>query len=299
MWVSDGWKDYELLDASGGERLERWGEFFLVRPDPSVLWDTPRSAAWKHVNARYHRSKQGGGSWEIFELPEQWSISYELSPSDILNFFIRPFSFKHTGVFPEQAANWSWTYGLLKHYISENKAAEPPKVLNLFAYTGGATIAAASAGAAVTHVDAARGMVTVAHENADASGLSDAKIRWIVDDCMKFVEREGRRGNRYQGIIMDPPSYGRGPKGEIWKLEEGIHELIKKTAELLAEDAVFYLINSYTTGIAPGVLTYMVGNTLGRRGGRVESEELGLRVGSTGRCLPCGVSSRWSEFDHE
>ena len=213
MWLADNWKDYEVIDCSKGEKLERWGDYILVRPDPQVIWDTPRKEkGWHKMNAHYHRSKKGGGEWEFFDLPQQWSIHYRS-----LTFQLKPFSFKHTGLFPEQAANWDWFSELIK------KAGRPVKVLNLFAYTGGATIAAAAAGASVTHVDASKGMVTWAKENAASSGLADAPIRWIVDDCVKFVEREIRRGNHYDAIIMDPPSYGRGPKGEIWKIEESIH----------------------------------------------------------------------------
>ncbi len=290
MWMSDGWKDYELIDANAGERLERFGDELLARPDPVVIWDGEREGPWDRINARYHRSNKGGGSWEIFDLPESWTISYDLADGKKIVFNIRPFSFKHTGVFPEQAANWEWTGERLARY----KGAEPPKVLNLFAYTGGATIAAAAAGAVVTHVDAARGMVTVAHENANASGLADAPIRWIVDDCVKFVERERRRGNKYQGIIMDPPSYGRGPKGEIWKLEENLCGLLMAAADLLADDAVFFLINSYTGGLLPGALKYMVHMALRERGGHLAAEELGLPVKSTGMAMPCGISARWS-----
>ena len=213
MWIADGWKDYKVIDCSKGEKLERWGDYTLVRPDPQVIWDTPRKhRGWKRMNAHYHRSPRGGGEWEFFDLPQQWSIRYKE-----LAFHLKPFSFKHTGLFPEQAANWDWFGERIR------TAGRPIRVLNLFAYTGGATLAAAKAGAAVTHVDASKGMVSWAKENARSSGLSDAPIRWIVDDCVKFVEREIRRGNHYDGIIMDPPSYGRGPKGEIWKIEDSIH----------------------------------------------------------------------------
>ena len=217
MWLADEWKDYEIIDCSGGEKLERWGKYLLVRPDPQVIWDTPRtSPGWKRKNGHYHRSSKGGGQWEFFDLPDQWSIGYKG-----LTFHLKPFSFKHTGLFPEQAANWDWFGPKIA------AAGRPIKVLNLFAYTGGATLAAAKAGAAVTHVDASKGMVTWAKENAQASGLGDAPIRWIVDDCVKFAEREIRRGNHYDAVIMDPPSYGRGPKGEIWKIETAIHPLIQ------------------------------------------------------------------------
>ena len=222
MWIADQWNDYEVLDTSRGEKLERWGDYLLVRPDPQVIWDTPRKQyGWKHPNGHYHRSKQGGGEWEFFDLPKQWSIHYKE-----LTFQLKPFSFKHTGLFPEQATNWDWFSEKIKN------AGRPVKVLNLFAYTGGATLAAAKAGACVTHVDASKGMVGWAKENAASSGLSDAPIRWLVDDCVKFVEREIRRGNHYDAIIMDPPSYGRGPKGEIWKIEDAIHPLVKLCVQL-------------------------------------------------------------------
>ncbi|MBO6163791.1 MAG: class I SAM-dependent methyltransferase [Lachnospiraceae bacterium] len=285
MWIASDWKDYEILDTSKGEKLERWGDYLLVRPDPQVIWDTPRKArGWHRPNAHYHRSKKGGGEWEFFDLPEQWSISYRE-----LTFQLKPFSFKHTGLFPEQAVNWDWFSGLIRG------AGRPVKVLNLFAYTGGATLAAAAAGAAVTHVDASKGMVTWARENAKSSGLSEAPIRWIVDDCMKFVEREGRRGNTYDAIIMDPPSYGRGPKGEIWKIEDAIHPLVAACAGILSPDPLFFLINSYTTGLAPSVLSYLLGiEVKNRRGGEVAADEVGLPVTGTGLVLPCGASGRWT-----
>ena len=278
MWIADGWNDYEVIDCSQGEKLERWGDYLLVRPDPQVIWDTPKKhRGWKKMNGHYHRSSKGGGEWEFFDLPEQWTIDYKG-----LTFNLKPFSFKHTGLFPEQAANWDWFGNKIR------KAGRPVKVLNLFAYTGGATLAAAKAGAAVTHVDASKGMVNWAKENARSSGLGDAPIRWIVDDCVKFAEREIRRGNHYDGIIMDPPSYGRGPKGEIWKIEEAIHPFVKLCAPL------FYLINSYTTGLAPSVLTYMLSTELlPKYKGSVRSDELGLPVTESGLVLPCGASGRW------
>ena len=221
MWTANNWKDYEVIDTSQGEKLERWGDYLLVRPDPQVIWNTPkRHRGWKHPNGHYHRSSRGGGEWEFFDLPQQWSISYDSPACHGLTFNLKPFSFKHTGLFPEQAVNWDWFSEKIRN------AGRPVKVLNLFAYTGGATLAAAAAGANVTHVDASKGMVGWAKENAVSSGLEKAPIRWLVDDCMKFVEREIRRGNHYDGIIMDPPSYGRGPKGEIWKIEESIHPFI-------------------------------------------------------------------------
>ena len=284
MWTADHWKEYEVIDCSGGEKLERWGRYILLRPDPQVIWNTRKEdRRWRRLNAHYHRSKKGGGEWEFFDLPEQWDLHYRE-----LTFHLKPFSFKHTGLFPEQAVNWDW--------FSEkiHRADRPVRVLNLFAYTGGATLAAAAAGASVTHVDASRGMVTWAKENAAASGLSDAPIRWLVDDCVKFVEREIRRGNHYDAIIMDPPSYGRGPKGEIWKIEESIHPFIRLCTQILSDDPLFFLVNSYTTGLAPAVLTYMISLELERFHGTVESQEIGLPVKETGLILPCGASGRWS-----
>ena len=284
MWIADGWKDYEVIDCSQGEKLERWGKYLLIRPDPQVIWNTERTAAgWKRPNGHYHRSSRGGGEWEFFSLPEQWSIHYKE-----LTFQLKPFSFKHTGLFPEQAANWDWFGEKIR------RAGRPIKVLNLFAYTGGATLAAAKAGAAVTHVDASKGMVGWAKENAHASSLSEAPIRWIVDDCVKFVEREIRRGNHYDAIIMDPPSYGRGPKGEIWKIEDSVFPLVELCAKLLSDRPLFFLINSYTTGLAPAVLTYMLGIAVKTRfGGSVRSEEIGLPVTASGLVLPCGAAGRW------
>lgn len=286
MWVADGWKNYEVIDTSKGEKLERWGKYLLVRPDPQVIWDTPRKhTGWKSMNAHYHRSSKGGGEWEFFNLPDEWSISYKE-----LTFNLKPFSFKHTGLFPEQAVNWDWFSDKIRN------AKRPVKVLNLFAYTGGATLAAAKAGASVTHVDAAKGMVTWARENANSSGLSEAPIRYIVDDCVKFVEREIRRGNKYDAVIMDPPSYGRGPKGEIWKIEDSIYPFIKLCTKILTEDPVFFLINSYTTGLQPGVLSYMLSQELRGYGGIVSADEIGLPVSETGLILPCGASGRWTSI---
>lgn len=284
MWIADQWKDYEVIDTSGGEKLERWGDYILLRPDPQVIWDTPKKdKRWRELNAHYHRSSKGGGEWEFFDLPQKWQIRYKE-----LTFQLQPFQFKHTGLFPEQAVNWDWFGEKIR------QEGRPLKILNLFAYTGGATLAAAAAGASVTHVDASKGMVTWAKENAAVSGLGDAPVRWLVDDCVKFVEREIRRGNRYDGIIMDPPSYGRGPKGEIWKLEEKIYPFIELCTEILSEDAVFFLLNSYTTGLQPAVLSYMLHTALVPKfGGRVESEEIGLPVSSNGLVLPCGASGRW------
>ena len=283
MWTADSWKDYQLLDTSSGERLERWGDYILIRPDPQVIWNTPRTLKeWEKKNGHYHRSRQGGGQWEFFHLPKQWSIQYKN-----LTFHLKPFHFKHTGLFPEQAVNWDWFSEKIKN------AGRKIKVLNLFAYTGGATLSAAAAGAAVTHVDASKGMVTWAKENAAASGLKDAPIRWLVDDCIKFVEREIRRGSQYDAIIMDPPSYGRGPKGEIWKLEDSVFSFICLCTRLLGPRPLFLLINSYTTGLAPAVLTYMLSTALKTRGGHVTSQEIGLPVSSSGLILPCGASGSW------
>ena len=292
MWVADKWEDYEVLDTSSGEKLERWGKYILVRPDPQVIWNTPHNhPMWKQKNGHYHRSAKGGGSWEFFDLPQQWEIRY-----GALTFRLKPFSFKHTGLFPEQAVNWDWFSEKIRQRTETGKQV---KVLNLFAYTGGATLAAAAAGAAVTHVDASRGMVGWAKENAAVSGLSDRPVRWLVDDCVKFVERELRRGNTYDGIIMDPPSYGRGPKGEVWKIEESVFPFVQLTAKLLSDRPLFFLINSYTTGLAPAVLTYMLQLTLGKGGkdlgGSFASSEIGLPVSGSGLILPCGASGRWSE----
>lgn len=294
MWIASNWKDYEVYDTSKGEKLERWGKYTLLRPDPQVIWDTPKQhKGWKSLNGHYHRSAKGGGEWEFFDLPQQWDITYK-SPSfeTPLVFNLKPFSFKHTGLFPEQAANWDWFGEKIAKAVANGRSV---KVLNLFAYTGGATLAAAAAGANVTHVDASKGMVGWAKENARSSGLEEKPIRWIVDDCVKFVEREIRRGNHYDAIIMDPPSYGRGPKGEIWKIEDCIHDLVKLCAQLLSEEPLFFLINSYTTGLAPAVLTYMLSVELKKFKGSVVSDEIGLPVTSTGLVLPCGASGRWSQ----
>lgn len=291
MWLADKWKDYEVIDCSQGEKLERWGKYLLVRPDPQVIWDTPkREKGWKRMNGHYHRSSKGGGEWEFFDLPQEWTIHYNLPINKELTFHLKPFSFKHTGLFPEQAANWNWFSTLIADAV---KAGRPVKVLNLFAYTGGATIAAAAAGASVTHVDASKGMVTWAKENAVSSGLGDAPIRWLVDDCVKFVEREIRRGNHYDAIIMDPPSYGRGPKGEIWKIEESVYPLVQLCSQILTDNPLFFLINSYTTGLQPAVLSYMMHTVLGKYNGTITAEEIGLPVSSNGLVLPCGASGRF------
>lgn len=287
MWIANNWKDYQVIDCSQGEKLERWGEYTLVRPDPQVIWNTPKvNKKWNKMNAHYHRSAKGGGEWEFFDLPKQWTIGYKT-----LRFNLKPFSFKHTGLFPEQATNWDWFSEKIKN------ANRSVKVLNLFAYTGGATLAAAAAGANVTHVDASKGMVAWAKENAKSSGLEEAPIRWLVDDCVKFVEREIRRGNKYDGIIMDPPSYGRGPKGEIWKIEDSIYDFVKLCTKILSDKPLFFLINSYTTGLAPSVLTYMISTEIvSKFGGKVQSEEIGLPVKDTGLVLPCGASGRWESL---
>ena len=285
MWLADGWKDYEVIDTSSGEKLERWGDYMLVRPDPQVIWNTEKKHfGWKKFNGHYHRSNKGGGEWEFKNLPEEWTINYK-----DLTFNLKPFSFKHTGLFPEQATNWDWFSSLIK------EANRPIKVLNLFAYTGGATVSAAKAGASVTHVDASKGMVGWAKENAASSGLADAPIRYLVDDCVKFVEREIRRGNKYDAIIMDPPSYGRGPKGEIRKIEESVFPFIKLSAQLLSDEPLFFLINSYTTGLQPAVLSYMLHTVLDPiHKGSVEAQEIGIPVKSNGLVLPCGASGRWT-----
>lgn len=291
MWIADGWKDYEVIDTSSGEKLERWGDYILLRPDPQVIWNTKREhPLYKKLNGHYHRSTKGGGEWEFFDLPTEWSINYK-----DLTFNLKPFSFKHTGLFPEQATNWDWFSSIIKREKGKNPEREI-KVLNLFAYTGGATLAAAKAGTHVTHVDASKGMVTWAKENAISSGLKDAPIRWLVDDCVKFVEREIRRGNKYDAIIMDPPSYGRGPKGETWKIEEAVFPLINICADILKSEPLFFLINSYTTGLQPAVLSYMLNTVLVERfGGKVEADEIGLPVSSNGLILPCGASGRYTK----
>lgn len=293
MWLADRWNDYEVIDCSKGEKLERWDRYILVRPDPQVIWDTPKKEkGWKRMNGHYHRSAKGGGEWEFFDLPQEWTIHYTLPIGKDLTFHLKPFSFKHTGLFPEQAANWDWFSQLIK---AETDQGHEIKVLNLFAYTGGATLAAAAAGAHVTHVDASKGMVTWAKENAISSGLGDAPIRWLVDDCVKFVEREIRRGNRYDAIIMDPPSYGRGPKGEIWKIEESVYPLIQLCQQILTDNPLFFLINSYTTGLQPAVLSYMMSTVLKPYKGSVTAAEIGLPVSSNGLVLPCGASGRFQK----
>ncbi len=284
MWIADGWKDYEVIDTSCGEKLERWGDYILVRPDPQVIWNTEKKAAgWRKHNGHYYRSSKGGGSWKFFNLPDVWQIGYKN-----LRFNLQPFKFKHTGLFPEQAVNWDWAGEKIR------SSGRKINVLNLFAYTGGATLAAVAAGASVTHVDASKGMVSWARENMVASGFADAPVRWIVDDCIKFVEREIRRGRKYDAIIMDPPSYGRGPKGEIWKIEDKIHPFLKLCVQLLPDQPLFVLVNSYTTGLQPAVLSYMLNlEVVKKYGGRAEAQEIGLPVSTNGLVLPCGASGRW------
>ncbi len=284
MRAATGWSAFEVLDASAGEKLERWGQVTLVRPDPQVIWNTPRDSAWEKANARYNRSSEGGGSWSVRSLPQsEWEIPYRE-----LRFRIRPTGFKHTGLFPEQAVNWDLMSGLIR------AAGRQLNILNLFAYTGGATLACAAAGARVCHVDASKGMVQWARENAALSGLSERPVRWIVDDCKKFVEREIRRGVRYDGIVMDPPSYGRGPGGEVWKLEDSVYELVRTCAQVLSEDARFFLLNSYTTGLSPSVMQYILSVTVGAmHGGTVTADEIGLPVKKSGLVLPCGSTAVW------
>ena len=289
MRYTKDWKDYELLDCSEGERLERWGKVILIRPDPQIIWNTPKEhPMWKHADARYVRSSQGGGHWEYRrELPEFWKINYK-----DLTFKISPTGFKHTGLFPEQAVNWDMMREKIKAAKAEGREV---RVLNLFAYTGGATVAAASAGASVCHVDAAKGMVHWARENAELSSLNEKPIRWIVDDCKKFVEREIRRGSKYDAVILDPPSYGRGPGGEVWKLEEHIYELIELITGVLTEDPLFVLLNSYTPGLSASTMAYVLGSAMKKFGGKVEAEEIGLPVTQSGMALPCGSSAIWSK----
>lgn len=285
MWLADAWKDYEVLDTSGGEKLERWGKYVLVRPDPQVIWNTPKDdPLWRKYDARYARSSTGGGKWANLCLPEHWQVKYRE-----LTFNVKPMNFKHTGVFPEQAANWDFIMETIRG------AGRPINALNLFAYTGGATLACAAAGASVCHVDAAKGMVAWAKENAKSSGLEDRPIRWIVDDCAKFVEREIRRGRRYDAIIMDPPSYGRGPSGEIWKLEENLWPFVQLVSQVLSDKPLFVIINSYTTGLAPSVVGYIMDSIFTKRfGGHSECGELGLPVKDSGLVLPCGSTGRWT-----
>ncbi len=286
MFIADGWKDYEVIDTGNGEKLERWGDVILRRPDPQTIWPEQQKELWRRADAVYHRSQKGGGEWEYMrKLPERWTISYKN-----LRFYVHPTGFKHTGLFPEQAVNWDWMAGLIRN------AQRPVRVLNLFAYTGGATMACAAAGAHVTHVDAAKGMVQWAGENRALSGIDETRVRWIVDDVRKFVLREQRRGNTYDGILMDPPSYGRGGNGEIWKLEDELFSLVEECVKILSDDPLFMLINSYTTGLQPAVLNNMLTMTVKKKhGGQVNADEIVLPV-TAGGVLPCGASGRWSSI---
>ena len=287
MRVSNSWKDYELIDCSDGERLERWGDIILIRPDPQIIWSTgKKNPLWRKAHARYHRSNKGGGSWEMYKkVPDSWSINFKN-----LVFNIKPMGFKHTGVFPEQAVNWEWMQNKIKE---ENR---PLKILNLFGYTGCATLACMEAGASVCHVDASKGMVTWAKENAVSSNIADRPVRWLVDDCVKFVQREIRRGNKYDGIVMDPPSYGRGPNGEVWKIEEKLYSLIELCIQVLTDNPTFFILNSYTTGLSPAVMEYLLNVQLKSKfGGKVSSDEIGLRVTETNLSLPCGSTVIWEK----
>lgn len=286
MRAATNWNDFEVLDTSSGEKLERWGDVKLIRPDPQIIWNTPKGSEWTKANARYHRSNSGGGTWDNRSLHKQeWTVNY-----DDLKFHIRPTGFKHTGLFPEQAVNWDFMSEKIK------SSARQLNVLNLFAYTGGATLACAQAGAKVCHVDASKGIVQWARDNAALSGLKEKPIRWIVDDCKKFLEREIRRGTRYDGIVMDPPSYGRGPGGEIWKLEDCIYELVSLCTQAFSDQPVFFLLNSYTTGLSPSVMAYILSCTMQKQfGGKVMADEIGLPVKKTGLVLPCGSTAIWSK----
>lgn len=286
MRFADDFKDYELIDAEGGQRLERWKDIILIRPDPQVIWHSDRKdQRWESAHAVYHRSNSGGGYWETLKpVPDVWSVNYRN-----LTFRLKPMGFKHTGLFPEQAVNWSFAADKIKN--AERKIS----VLNLFAYTGGATLACLEAGASVTHVDASKGMVQWAKENADACGLSGASVRWLVDDCLKFVRREIRRGNKYDAIIMDPPSYGRGPNGEVWKLEQQINELLCETGKLLSDDPLFFILNSYTGGLSPTILNYMVKTLVAANGnGKVFTDEIGLKISARDIIMPCGNTTIWT-----
>ena len=277
MWSADKWTEYSLLDSADGEKLEYWGDYLLRRPDPQAVWSLKSDKNWNKADAWYHRSKSGGGKWQYLnkKLPERWTINYR----DLI-FNIKPMGFKHTGLFPEQAVNWDWFSSLIK------SADRPIRVLNLFAYTGGATVAALAAGAEVVHVDASKGMVTWAKENVISSGLADKPVRYIVDDVVKFVQREHRRGRQYDAIIMDPPSYGRGPSGEVWKIENELYPLIEECMKILSDNPLFFLINSYTTGLSAQVLI---------NGGRISADEIGLPMKSNELILPCGISGRWEK----
>ena len=284
MRVAENWKDYELIDATDGERLERFGDVLLIRPDPQIIWHTPRKdPRWESANARYLRSKTGGGHWEMRrKTPECWQIGY-----GDLRFNLKPMGFKHTGIFPEQAVNWDLMAGMIR------KADRPIRVLNLFGYTGAATLACVAAGAHVTHVDASKGMVNWGRENAVLSGLAEKPMRWLVDDCGKFVQRELRRGNTYDAIVMDPPSYGRGPGGEVWKLEDQIYDLVAQCVRLLSDHPLFFLINSYPTGLSPAGMQYILATLMQGRGGSTAADEIGLPVTANGLVVPCGATAMW------
>lgn len=287
MRTAKNWKDYQLIDCSDSEKLEKWGNIVLIRPDPQIIWKTGhKSSLWNNAHGHYHRSEKGGGHWDFSQkIPDGWLISY-----GDLKFNIRPTGFKHTGLFPEQAVNWDYMSELIKN------AGRPINVLNLFAYTGGATLACANAGASVCHVDASKGMVQWARDNATSSGLSDKPIRWIVDDCEKFVAREIKRGRKYDAIIMDPPSYGRGPNQEVWKLEDCIFDLVKLCTGVLSDDPLFFLLNSYTTGLSPSVMAYLLGETVAAKfGGTVSADEIGLPVKESNFTLPCGSTAIWTK----
>ncbi len=287
MFLADNWTDYKLIDSADGEKLEYWGKYLLRRPDPQAVWNIKsEKKLWDKADAWYHRSDKGGGHWEyVNKLPERWTINYKN-----LTFNIKPMGFKHTGLFPEQAVNWDWFSELIKNSKREIK------VLNLFAYTGGATVAALEAGASVCHVDASKGMVTWAKENVISSGLADRSVRYIVDDVKKFVAREIRRQNKYDAIIMDPPSYGRGPSGEVWKIEDELFPLVEECTKILSDNPLFFLINSYTTGLSAEILKNILTMTLKKRyGGKVSADEIGLPMSASGLVLPCGISGRWSE----
>ena len=287
MRVSDNWRDYELIDCSHGERLERWGDIILVRPDPQIIWHTEKkNPLWRKAHARYFRSNKGGGDWQVYrKIPKQWGIGYK-----DLRFNVKTMGFKHTGIFPEQAVNWDFASEKIKNEKRELN------ILNLFGYTGCATLACMNAGAKVCHVDASKGMVLWAKENAQISNLADKPVRWLVDDCIKFVEREIRRGHHYDGIIMDPPSYGRGPGGEVWKLEDNLYSLLELCVQVLSDNPVFFILNSYSTGLSAGVMEYMLGSFLKPKfGGRVSSDEIGLKATDSGLVLPCGSTAIWEK----
>ena len=288
MRYSTDWKDYELIDCSSGEKLERWTREILIRPDPQVIWKSEReNRLWYQPSAKYVRSRTGGGKWQVYKrMPDAWQVKYK-----DLSFVVRTMGFKHTGLFPEQAVNWDYTRQLIR-----NSGREDVKVLNLFAYTGAATVACLKEGAQVVHVDASKGMVQWAKENAKLSGVEEESVRWIVDDCMKFVQREIRRGNKYDIVILDPPSYGRGPKGEIWHLEDSIYDFVKLVRDVLSDEPLMVLLNSYTTGLSASVMKYILDDVItSEKGGKVTADEIGLSLSSKDRILPCGSSAIWTK----